>query len=128
LGKLKPEKITEADVLAMCSQLGLDVAVIDSKAIYSKNKEKYVKNYCVPEGSPDIWGSTPDGFAVYLELKAKGKLHTVTPAQRQFLLRKAQAGCFAAAVDSADLLFDLYCQWKTNGASVLLALLSNTQE
>lgn len=112
----------------MCSQLGLDMDVIDSSATYSKNQERYQVSKAAPVGFPDLVGSNQEGFAIFIELKAPGKLKTLRPAQRQFLLRKAQAGCFAAVVDSAELLFDLYCLWKQSGSSALLTLLANPQE
>ncbi len=122
---MKPEKITEVEVLAMCSQLGFDVSVIDSKATYSTNLERYAKSKSAPGGFPDIVGNDDRGMAVFIELKAKGKLSTLRPAQKIFLLRKIQAGCFAVAVDSADLLFELYSQWRKDPQKFLLEYPAN---
>ena len=71
---MKPEKITEVEVLAMCNRLGFDVSVIESKATYSKNLERYTKSKSAPVGISDIVGNDDRGMAVYVELKAKGKL------------------------------------------------------
>ena len=122
---MKPEKITEVEVLAMCSQLGFDVSVIESKATYSKNLERYTKSKSAPVGISDIVGNDDRGMAVYVELKAKGKLSTLRPAQKIFLLRKIQSGCFAVVVDSADLLFDLYSQWRKDPQKFLSEYPSN---
>ena len=122
---MKPEKITEVEVLAMCSQLGFDVSVIDSKATYSTNLERYAKSKSAPSGFPDITGNDDRGMAVFIELKAKGKLSTLRPAQKIFLLRKIQSGCFAVVVDSADLLFDLYSQWRKDPQKFLSEYPSN---
>jgi hypothetical protein len=122
---LKPEKITEVEVLAMCNRLGFDVSVIESKATYSKNLERYTKSKSAPVGISDIVGNDDRGMAVYVELKAKGKLSTLRPAQKIFLLRKIQSGCFAVVVDSADLLFDLYSQWRKDPQKFLSEYPSN---
>lgn len=116
---LGPEKIVEKEVLAMAQEIGLDLSVIDSKAIYSKNQDRYTKNYCVPEGAPDLWGCDSNGVAVYVELKAPGKLNTLSHKQRQFLQRKAALGCFAIAVDSPQMLFEMYLNWRKFGKSYL---------
>lgn len=122
---MKPEKKVEAEVLAACIHLGLDVDVFDSKAVYSEHKKGYTKSKAAPEGCSDIIGNTPQGIAVFIELKAKGKLSGIRPKQREFLLRKAQAGCFACCVDSVDLLFSLYLGWKVEGRELLQAHLSS---
>lgn len=109
---LKPEKLVEKEVLAMAQDLGFDLSMIDSKAIFSEKKQEYTKNYCVPEGAPDLWGCDSNGVAVYLELKAPGKLKSLSEKQKKFLARKIDYNCFAVAVDSPQLLFDLYSKWK----------------
>lgn len=122
---LGPEKVVEKEVLAAAKEIGLDLSVIDSKAIYSKNRESYMKNYCVPEGAPDLWGNDSNGIAVFVELKAPGKLGNLSQKQRQFLVRKAEQGCFAVAVDSPQLLFDLYIDWRREGKERLLRFLQS---
>jgi hypothetical protein len=120
---LGPEKVVEKEVLALCESLGIYLSVIDSKAIYSKFKEAYSKNYCVPEGAPDLWGNDSNGVAVFLELKAPGKLKTLRASQRLFLERKIEQGCFAACVDSPKHLFELYVEFRKSGKAPLLAAL-----
>jgi hypothetical protein len=122
---LKPEKIVELEVLEACKQLGFSVSVIDSKATYSKNLGRYSQSRSAPEGFPDLVGCTPNGVLAAIELKARGKLRTIRPKQVDFLQKKIEMNCFAVCVDSADLLFDLYLQWKQRGREVLQEHLSS---
>jgi predicted metal-dependent phosphotriesterase family hydrolase len=108
---MKPEKITEQLCLSYCNTVGIDVDVIDSKATFSQAKNIYTKSKSVPEGFSDLVGNTQDGVAVFIELKAKGKLKTLREKQYMFLRRKIMQNCFACAVDSDDLLHDIYMNW-----------------
>lgn len=125
LKPLGPEKLVEKEVLEACKQMGLDVDVYDSKATFSQARGGYHKNKSLVEGHPDLAGNDSQGVAVYVELKAKGRLRTLRPAQIAFLDRKIAQGCFAVAVDSSDLLFDLYLRWKQQGRQVLEAHLAS---
>jgi hypothetical protein len=108
---LKPEKQVEKQILAFCELFEIDVDIIDSKATYSERLKTYTKSKSAPEGFPDLVGNTAQGRAVFIELKAKGKLATLSRQQRLFLERKARQGCFAVAVDCPELLKDLYLAW-----------------
>lgn len=119
----KPEKCTEKEVLAVCQLLEMDVSVVESKAKFSEKKQMYVGNE-TESGFSDIVGNS-GSTAVFIELKAPGKLKNLKPHQYAFLRRKLNAGCFAACVDSGDLLFTLYCQWKQQGVSALVSHLEN---
>ena len=118
--RIKPEKIVEAEVLAMCKILELDVDVIDSKATYSENLKQYRKSNSAPEGFPDLVGNDSRGRAIFIELKAAGKLKQLRRSQVDFLQRKANLGCFAVAVDSAQMLHDLYLRWLSGTHSTEL--------
>lgn len=119
---MKPEKIVEKQVMAMAKQIGLDLSVVESKAKYSKALGIYRQSE-TESGYSDISGNTPDGIAVFVELKAPGKIRNLSPQQRSFLLRKIEAGCFACCVDSPDLLFQNYLGWKQQGREFLLRAL-----
>lgn len=108
---MKPEKITEQLCLAYCNQVGIDVSVIDSKATFSQKSNTYKKSKSAPEGFPDLVGNTQSGVAVYIELKAKGKISTLRDKQYLFLKNKIQQNCFACAVDSDEMLHDIYMNW-----------------
>ena len=120
---LGPEKIVEAEVLAACKELGLDVSVVDSGMEFTKNGGQKMSDTEV--GFSDLVGNTPDGVAVYIELKARGKIANVSQIQKRFLLRKAQAGCFAVAVDRPEVLFSLYLGWKREGRESLIKFLES---
>lgn len=106
--KILPEKQVEIDVLAECQNLNIDVDVIDSKATFSVAKCRYSKSKTATEGMPDLIGNDQNGIAVFIELKARGKLSTLRPKQRLFLERKIRMGCFAVVLDNANSLTDYY--------------------
>jgi hypothetical protein len=108
---MTPEKIVEQKVLSLCLELGLDVDVIDSKATYSQKAKKYLKSRSAPAGISDLIGNNENGLAVWIELKALGKLNTIRPNQRAFLIRKIEKGCFACVVDSPELLSNIYLKF-----------------
>lgn len=114
---MTPEKLIEKLVLNECSMLQIDVDIVESKATYSKNKERYSANKNVPEGFSDLVGNDSNGLAVFIELKARGKLKTLRPKQRAFLERKIKQGCFACVVDSGEMLSELYIKFLSLPAS-----------
>jgi RecB family endonuclease NucS len=120
---LSPEKLVEREVLAMCKLMRLDVSVVESKAKFSESQQRYRRQE-TEVGFSDVVGNDEAGMAVFIELKARGKLNSLRPAQRAFLLRKIHSGCFATVVDSGDLLYELYRRWKTEGSGVLLTHLT----
>lgn len=115
---LKPEEIVEKELEAAFKEMGLDMTNVESKAIYSQNQERYVRGQA-EDGFPDFAGNDQNGIACYVEAKARGRVSTLRPAQLRFLLRKAQAGCFACCVDRPEVLFSLYLAWKAEGRKVL---------
>lgn len=112
-----PEKIVEKEILAACKEIGLDVSVVDSGMEFTKSGGQKMSDTEV--GFSDLVGNTENGIAVFIELKARGKIANVSPTQLRFLLRKAQAGCFACAVDRPEVLFSLYLAWKAEGRKAL---------
>jgi len=118
LANKKPEKLVEFAVLAYCKDVGWSVDVVDSKASFSKAAGVYKKNVTAA-GFPDIVGNLPSGIAVFIELKAKGKLKTLKSHQRMFLEEKLESNCFAAVVDSAELLHNLNIGYLKYGALYL---------
>lgn len=115
---VKREKAVEKEVMAMAQEIGLDLSVIDSSAKYSKTLERY-REGVTESGFSDLCGNDQEGRAVFVELKAPGKLRAIRAEQIRFLERKARSGCFAVCVDSGQLLFDLYVQWKIEGSQSL---------
>lgn len=112
--KLGPEKIVEKEVIAMAKTLGMDLSIVDSKMVYSKNMDR-MKESETEKGFSDLTGEDANAIACYIELKAPGKLKTIRPSQRAFLERKIQRGAFAVCVSSAEELYRLYIGWKVSG-------------
>lgn len=108
---MTPEKIVEKEVLEVCAQLKFDVDVVDSKGVFSRAANRYTKNRHIPDGFSDLVGNTENGLAVFIELKAKGKLKTLRQNQRAFLTRKIENGCFACVVDNAESLCNIYLKF-----------------
>ncbi len=120
-----PEKMVEIEVLSKAKELGFDLDVIDSKATYSQSLQRYRKGKHAPEGFPDLVGNDDKGRAVFIELKAKGRLSTLRPSQRAFLERKIQQGCFACVIDSSEGLFRMYLGWREKGSQFLMESLQS---
>lgn len=110
----KPEKLVEAECLAWMRFMGWDVAIYESKATFNPHKQRYV-SASMRAGNSDCMGITSEGFAVYVEFKAKGKLSTFANEknlrQQDFLISKINHGAFACVVDCVSLLEAYYIQW-----------------
>lgn len=99
----KPEFEVKKAVMAWLKERGFSCHVIEAKATYSQAAGRYVSGQTEP-GVADIFGCTPEGVAVFIELKAPGKRYTLKAHQRDFLKTKIQAGAFAVCVDSVECL------------------------
>lgn len=106
-----PEMQVQIEVVAYLNSVAIDFDIYESKANYSLARNSYTKNKSIVEGHPDIAGCDSEGRAIYIELKAKGKLKTLRPKQKLFLERKIRSKAFAVCVDSAQMLNDLYLTW-----------------
>ena len=101
--KEKPEKEVERKVLEWCRAQGWSINVVESKSVWNEKAGRYISQSVIP-GHSDLSGNTDLGQAVFIELKAPGRLGTIRPLQREFLLGKIGTGCFAVCVDSVDRL------------------------
>lgn len=106
----KPEQLVVNDILLKLSKLGYLLFVYESKAVFSQRAKTYL-NSQVPKGHPDIAGISPEGFPVYIEIKAKGKLKTLKPVQANFLRILINRDAFAMCADSCELVLECYRQW-----------------
>lgn len=110
----KPEKLVETECLLWMRDQSWDVDIYESKATYNPMIGRYVSQ-SMKAGVCDCMGMSSDGFAVYIEFKAKGKLSSFSKdsneRQREFLISKINFGAFACVVDSAQLLEAYYIQW-----------------
>lgn len=90
--------------------LGWSMSVIESKAVYNKEAGRYMSGKA-EIGYPDLSGNTPDGIAVFIEVKAKGRRGAIRPDQREFLLKKIETNCFAICTDSIEHIDRVFNEW-----------------
>lgn len=112
---MKPEKLVEEACLKWMRDLGWEVQIIESKAVWNKAAGCYTQNQSVKTGNADCQGIMPDGTSVAVEFKAPGRLNTFLSdrrvAQRDFIIRRIHMHGFACVVDSVDKLSHIYKQW-----------------
>jgi hypothetical protein len=87
-----------------------DVHVIEAKANFSEKTGRYTSG-AVAAGYPDMSGNDKFGNALFIEVKAPGKLKTLRLGQYMFLKRKIEMNCFACCVDSIDMFSSIYKEW-----------------
>jgi hypothetical protein len=113
----KPEKELEREAMKWLRANGFDCTVVESKSTFSKQKNRFISQSAAP-GTCDIVGNDPTGRAVFIELKAKGRIGTLRENQRNFLERKIRTGCFAVVVDSVESLQQFYNVWTSYDPSL----------
>lgn len=106
----KPEKKTEKECLEWMRANQFDVQIVEAKAVFNPKRGRFISQ-AVRAGTVDCIGNDPNGFAVFVEFKAPGRLSTLRAAQKEFLLKKIQKGAFACVTDSAPRLAEIYRQW-----------------
>lgn len=113
----KPEKETEKEVVHWLKKHGFFCHVVEAKAVFSEKTGSYLRGQATP-GFPDMVGSSPDGKACFIELKAKGKISTLSFGQYNFLRQAIKFGAFAVVTDGAE---DLAFKWKAylDGADMM---------
>lgn len=112
------------------NDLGWSLKIIESKAVYNEKAGRYISQQA-ESGTSDLVGNTPDGIAAFIEVKAKGKLSTLRPDQRNFLIEKISTNCFAIVADSVERVESLYQKWQqsqTKKAVLLKALPEMTKK
>jgi hypothetical protein len=107
-----PERDLSKLIMSWLKVNEFDCTIVESKAVYNQKAKRYLKSQAVP-GFPDIVGNDSRGTAVYIELKAPGRLSTIKDRQREFLLRKIKSNCFAVCVDGVGRLEKTYEHWKS---------------
>lgn len=81
-------------------------------------------------GTPDLMG-TGKGYSVAIEVKAPGRLSTLRPKQREFLVDLINAGGFGVVADDAVTLGQLWAEFldrKANGFDTTRWLLEQLPE
>jgi hypothetical protein len=105
-----PEKEVQKEIVLWLMSCGFDVSVVESKAVYSRSANRYLRGQTEP-GFSDLAGVTPNGIGCFIELKAVGKIANVSRAQHDFINRKIRLGAFACVVDSVSYLAEVYRVW-----------------
>lgn len=106
----KPEKQTEKECLDWMREQKFDVQIVEAKSVFSRERGRFISQ-SVKAGTVDCIGNDPQGFGVFVEFKAPGRLSTLRDAQRKFLIKKIHSGAFACVTDSAKRLADIYHAW-----------------
>lgn len=91
--------------------IGWSVSIIESKAVFNSDAGRYLHGKTDP-GYPDISGNTPNGLAVFIEVKDRGKRTTLKKHQMEFLIEKINTNCFAICADSLEYVKLVYNQWR----------------
>jgi hypothetical protein len=107
----KPEDQVYLKVCAWAFRNNFWIHRIESKATFSQKIGRYTNRTPAPKGFPDVCGLGPNGEAVYIELKAKGKLSTIRPEQHRFLSKAISMGAFAVCIDDDKNLDVYYTTW-----------------
>jgi len=109
----KPEKLVEKACVDWMRNQGWKVEIYESKATQVNG---IWRNQAIKAGTPDCQGVTPDGLAIAVEFKAKGKLKTFTNPknyrQQEFIKSRINMGAFAAVVDDVETLKKIYEEWE----------------
>lgn len=111
--KIKPEKRIEQDVRWWLARNSFWSEVFDSKGTYSEGKGRYAKSIGLPVGTPDLLAWHKSGVGAMIELKAPGKLESLSLQQYQFLMRGIEQNAFAVVVDSTERLETLWKEWNS---------------
>ena len=116
-----PEKlIVEPQVLLFGRQVGMDLSVVDTSAVWNPVAKRYLRRQA-SESLPDVIGNY-NHVSVWIELKAPGKRSSINAKQnrhqRDFLVRKIQQGCFACVTDGIDHLRRLFFKWKNSPSMI----------
>jgi len=111
---MKPEQRVQLSILAQAKLKGWFLLVTDSTATYSADVGIYKQSH-LPKGTLDLTGSDAFGHAVFVEVKAPGKLANLSPEQRKTLLDHIDHGRFAVVADSYQRLFDIHQEWLARG-------------
>lgn len=102
----KPEQEMVDKILKWCRSQGMDLNVIESSGGSNKYGAVTVK-----AGYSDISGNDKNGYAVYIEAKAKDRRCTLKGHQYEFLKRKINSGAFAMVIDNVEHLANYYFTW-----------------
>lgn len=110
-----PEKEVQREVVKTLRQRGFSIDVVENEAVQRalRGGADYLdKSAPTRLGFSDLAGNDAYGRAVFIELKAKGRVKNLTYNQLSFLLEKIETNCFATVADEAEIVLDLYERWS----------------
>ena len=115
----KPEAKFLLELKKHLTSLGFSMSIIEGKANYSESAGRYMHG-AVSAGYPDLSGNTPQGVAVFIEVKAPGKRKNIRPEQRAFLIEKIKTNCLAICCDSIEYFDRIWLNWPLLGQKFLM--------
>jgi hypothetical protein len=98
-----PEKDLRQLVMKHLKQQGVLVLYVESQAVFSESAARYLHGQ-VSVGTSDLIGCLPSGRFLAIELKAPGRIRTLKPHQREFLVKVIQMGGIGLVADKIDLI------------------------
>jgi hypothetical protein len=108
----QPEREVERQILASLNARGWYLIKTDAKAVYSAAAGRFV-NAKISAGTLDLTGSDADGNAVFLEVKAPGRIKNLSEGQLLTLVSHCRQGRFAIVADSIELVLAHHRTWQT---------------
>lgn len=110
-----PEKtIVEPMVLAWSRNMGFDLTVVDTSAVWNPMAKRYLRRQA-SESLPDLIGNFGP-TSVWIELKAPDQRNAINSKknihQKDFLIRKINQGCFAVVTDGPKHLSEVFHKWR----------------
>lgn len=108
-----PEKVVVGQLCAWMSEQGWSYDIAEAST-YDRITRRHSEGR-LPAGFSDVVAAAPlvgVAVAAYIEAKAPSRRSTLKPHQRDFLIRKIEAGSFAVVVDSAQLLEKFWLEYK----------------
>lgn len=108
---LSPERDLQKELIKHLNSIGWSVQSVESKSTFDPRSGRYV-GVAAKHGTSDLVGNDSNGCAVFIELKAPGRIGTLREKQREFLIQKIKSNAFACVIDSLSLLIDIYSKWS----------------
>jgi len=116
----KPEQEIVKQIFFEMKRMGFVSLIVEARAVYNHEAGRYLGSQVAP-GTSDILASSPQGYFVACEVKAKGLRRTLKAHQKQFLVSVIHSGAFGCCSDSPNHFVDLYLKWTlTNRSKDLL--------
>lgn len=107
----KPELLVESAIKKWAENNHIEIFKTDSAATYNHEAGRYLRDSALHVGHSDFSGSDRNGYAIFIEAKAKDRRNNVSLHQFKFLTSKIDKNCFAVVVDCERKLDFFYKTW-----------------